>query len=80
MPPEVAMRVGERMLVQLSPREVDVLRLVAKGMSNKEIGAKLGVVEGTVKIHVANIFSKMGVSDRTEAIVLASQRGIIDID
>jgi DNA-binding NarL/FixJ family response regulator len=80
MPPEVAMRVGERMLMQLSPREISVLRLVAKGMSNKEIGAELGVVEGTVKIHVANIFSKMGVSDRTQAIVLASQRGIIDID
>ena len=80
MPPEVAMRVGERMLMQLSPREVDVLRLVAKGMSNKEIGTQLGVVEGTVKIHVANIFAKMGVSDRTKAIVLASQRGIIDID
>ena len=80
MPPEVAMRVGERMLMQLSPREVDVLRLVAKGMSNKEIGTQLGVVEGTVKIHVANIFAKMGVSDRTKAIVLAAQRGIIDID
>jgi len=80
MPPEVAMRVGERMLMQLSPREVDVLRLVAKGMSNKEIGTQLGVVEGTVKIHVANIFAKMCVSDRTKAIVLAAQRGIIDID
>ncbi|MBK9989255.1 MAG: response regulator transcription factor [Verrucomicrobia bacterium] len=80
MPPEIAMKVGERMLFQLSPREIDVLRLVAKGMSNKEIGNQLGVVEGTVKIHVANIFAKMGVSDRTHAIVLASKRGIIDID
>lgn len=80
IPPEVAMRVGERMLLQLSAREIDVLRLVAKGLSNKQIGAELGVVEGTVKIHVANIFAKMGVSDRTQAIVVASQRGIINID
>ena len=80
IPPEVAMRVGERMLVQLSPRETEVLRLVAKGQSNKEIGAQLGVVEGTIKIHVANIFGKMGVSDRTQAIVVASQRGIINLD
>lgn len=80
IPPEVAMRVGERMLLQLSAREIEVLKLVARGLSNKQIGAELGVVEGTVKIHVANIFTKMGVSDRTQAIVVASQRGIINID
>jgi DNA-binding NarL/FixJ family response regulator len=80
VPPEIALRLGERMLVQLSPRELDVLRLVAKGMSNKEIGSALGVVEGTIKIHITNIFSKMNVCDRTQAIVVASQRGIIEIE
>jgi DNA-binding NarL/FixJ family response regulator len=80
IPPEIAMRVGERLLAQLSPRELEVLKLVAKGRSNKEIGAELHVVEGTVKIHVTNILSKLGVSDRTQAIVIAVQRGIIEID
>lgn len=80
VPTEIALRLGERMLVQLSPRELDVLRLVAKGMSNKEIGSALGVVEGTIKIHITNIFSKMNVCDRTQAIVVASQRGIIEIE
>ncbi len=80
LPPEVSMRIGERMLVQLTAREIEVLNLVAKGLSNKQIGTELGVVEGTIKIHIANIFSKMGVSDRTQAIVMASQHGIINID
>ena len=80
IPPEVAARIGERLLAQLSPRELDVLQHVAKGLSNKEIAARLGVVEGTVKIHVANIFSKLGVSDRTQALVAAVKRGIIQIE
>lgn len=80
IPPQVAMRIGERLLAQLSPREMDVLRLVASGYSNKEIAAKLGLVVGTVKIHVANIYSKLGVSDRTQALVTAVKRGIIDIE
>jgi DNA-binding NarL/FixJ family response regulator len=80
MPSEVAMRVGERLLAQLSPRESDVLRLLGRGLSNKEIGAQLGVVEGTVKIHIANIFSKLGVSDRTQALIEAIKRGIVQID
>jgi DNA-binding NarL/FixJ family response regulator len=80
VPPEIAARVGERLLAQLSPREIEVLQLVAKGRSNKEIGAELGVVEGTVKIHLTNILSKLGVSDRTQAIVVAVKRGIIRIE
>lgn len=80
IPAEVAARVGERLLAQLSPRELDVLRLVAKGRSNKEIGAELNVVEGTVKIHVTNLLAKLRVADRTQAIVVAIQRGIIDIE
>jgi DNA-binding NarL/FixJ family response regulator len=59
---------------------MDVLRLLARGLSNKEIGAQLGVVEGTVKIHIANVFSKLGVSDRTQALVEAIKRGIVVIE
>ncbi len=80
IPPQVAMRIGERLLAHLSPREMEVLKLVAKGLSNKEIAAQLGLVVGTVKIHVANIFAKLGVSDRTQALVSAIKRGIIIID
>jgi DNA-binding NarL/FixJ family response regulator len=80
MPPEIAMRVGERMLAQLSPREIEILHLLARGLSNKEIAAQLGVVEGTVKIHITNIFSKLGVNDRTQALIEAVKRGIVQID
>lgn len=80
IPPQVAAKIGERMLAKLSPREMEVLGLLAKGLSNKEIAAQLGLVVGTVKIYVANIFSKLGVSDRTQALVTAVKRGIINID
>jgi DNA-binding NarL/FixJ family response regulator len=80
MPSEVAARIGERMLVQLSPREIEVLQLASRGLSNKEIGAQLGVVEGTVKIHVANIFGKLDVSDRSEAVIDAIKRGLVHIE
>ena len=80
IPPQVAMRIGERLLAQLSPREMEVLKLVAKGSSNKEIATQLGLVVGTVKIHVANIYAKLGVSDRTQALIVAVKRGIISLD
>lgn len=80
IPEQIASRIGQRLIAQLSPREMEVLKLLAKGLSNKEIAARLGLVVGTVKIHVANIFSKLNVSDRTQALVTAVQRGIIDID
>ncbi len=79
VPPELAMRMGERTLSPLSERETDVLALIAKGNSNKEIAVTLGVTEGTVKLHVTNILSKLEVNARTEALVVAVQRGIIDI-
>ncbi|PTY07093.1 DNA-binding response regulator [Opitutaceae bacterium EW11] len=80
LPTQVAAKIGERLLARLSPREMEVLKLVAKGLSNKEIAAKLGLVVGTIKIYVANIFNKLGVSDRTQALVVAVKRGIIDIE
>jgi DNA-binding NarL/FixJ family response regulator len=79
--PVVAARLAEHTpRVALSERELEVLRLVAKGLRNKEIGAKLDIAEDTVKIHVKNIFSKLEVIDRTEAVVEASQRGFIQLD
>ncbi len=61
---------------QLSKREQDVLRLLATGMSNREIADTLGIGEGTVKFHVNNILSKLQVSDRTQAALIALKRGI----
>jgi DNA-binding NarL/FixJ family response regulator len=80
IPPEIAVRVGERLPAQLSPRELDVLQMLGRGLSNKEIGAQLGVVEGTVKIHITNIFGKLGVTDRTKALLTAIKRGIVHVD
>ena len=80
LPPEVSMRVGERILARLSSRELEVLHLLGRGLSNKEMAAALGVVEGTVKIHITNIFGKLGVLDRTQAVLEAIKRGIVQID
>jgi DNA-binding NarL/FixJ family response regulator len=64
---------------QLSPREVEVLQLIAGGFSNREIGAALGIAEATVKWHVNIILSRLDVGDRTQAIVTALQRGILHL-
>jgi DNA-binding NarL/FixJ family response regulator len=66
--------------IALSVRELEVLEQVAKGLRNKEIGAALNIAEDTVKIHVKNIFTKLNVIDRTQAVVIASQRGIIHLE
>lgn len=63
----------------LSQREVEVLQLMAKGAPNKEIGAVLSISESTVKTHVANIFQKLAVNDRTGAVTQALRQGIIKI-
>jgi DNA-binding NarL/FixJ family response regulator len=81
MPPEVAERLSEHFpQVALTPREIEVLQHVAKGLGNKEIGVRLGTAAGTVKMHLQNILSKLGASDRTHAVTLAIRRGIIHID
>lgn len=80
MPPEIAAHVGRRLLTHLSSRELEVLQFLGRGLSNKEIGVSLGVTEGTVKVHIANIFAKLNVSDRTQALVEAIKRGIVQID
>jgi DNA-binding NarL/FixJ family response regulator len=63
----------------LTPREVEVLTLVAQGLSNKEIAAQLGKATGTIKIHVQNILAKLAASDRTHAVTIAARRGIIHV-
>ena len=63
----------------LSDRELEVLRLIAKGASNKMIAGSLHISESTAKNHVANVFRKLDVSDRTEAVTLALQKGIIGL-
>jgi two-component system NarL family response regulator len=76
--------VAERLAVRmggpgLTSRELDVLALIVKGNSNKEIAAALNISEATVKTHINNILSKLGASDRTQAATMALQRGIIHL-
>jgi DNA-binding CsgD family transcriptional regulator len=63
----------------LTPREFEVLRLVAEGLHNREIAGRLGVTEHTVKFHLAAIFGKLGASTRTEAVRRGLSLGVIDI-
>ena len=63
----------------LTVREIEVLRLIATGNANKEIGAKLSVSEDTVKRHVTNILGKLDANDRTHAVTIAVKRGIIEL-
>ena len=81
IPAAVAATLAERMHRSgLTTRELEVLRAVADGLSNKRIAERLTIAEGTVKIHVTNIIGKMGVSDRTEAVTAAIRRGILRLD
>jgi DNA-binding NarL/FixJ family response regulator len=81
MPQEVAERLSEYFpQVALTPREVEVLGLVAKGMANKEIATRLGTASGTVKMHIQNILAKLGAADRTHAVTIAMERGILHLN
>ncbi len=81
IPPVVAGRLAERaMLETLSTREIQALKLVVKGLSNKQIAAAMEITEATVKSHLTSIMQKMGVSDRTEAAIAAVQRGIVMLE
>jgi DNA-binding NarL/FixJ family response regulator len=66
--------------VDLTPRELEVLHFVAKGLRNKEIARVIGRTEGTVKVHLKHLMAKLGVDDRTEAVTLGLERGIIHLD
>lgn len=78
---EVAAKLATRMSSpNLTSREMEVLRLIVAGQSNKEIGISLQISEGTVRAHVNNLLSKLGVSDRTQAATLALRRGLVRLE
>ncbi len=77
---EVAVEIAEHATDDaLTPRETDVLRLIAVGNANKEIAAQLSLTEETIKGHVKNILAKLGANDRTHAVTIGLKRGIIDL-
>ena len=81
--PPVAARLAERLRaparVELTPRELDVLRAVARGLSNGEVGRELFIGEATVKTHLLRIFAKLEVTDRTAAVTAAYRVGLISL-
>jgi DNA-binding NarL/FixJ family response regulator len=81
IPPEVAERLSEYFpQILLTEREVQVLSFVARGMANKDIANRLGTASGTIKMHVQNILSKLGAADRTHAVTIALERGILHLN
>ncbi len=80
IPDTVAQRLADRMAgPELTGREMDVLRLIVAGRSNKEIGGDLFISEATVKTHVNSLLGKLGVTDRTQAATTALQRGLVHL-
>src|SRR5271170_6532870 len=78
VPPAIAAKLAERLPAEeLSPRELEVLRLLAQGKPNKLIGAAMSITEVTVKSHVQSVFKKLNVLSRTEAIAVASRKGLL---
>jgi two-component system, NarL family, response regulator len=81
IPSEVAAKLAERLNSnELTDREIEVLRLLAKGKNNLEIGEQLTITEGTVKFHLNNIFSKLQVKDRAQAVIVALRRGLVRME
>src|SRR5215204_5119493 len=79
--PSAAAKLAERVTqVQLTPRELAALQLMANGSSNKEIAVALQISERTVKSHLAHLFEKLGVTSRTEAVRVATRRGLVRFD
>ncbi len=80
VPAEIAMELAQHAGEDdLSPREMEVLRELARGNANREIAESLSVTEGTVKAHMKRILSKLGAKDRTHAVLLALKRGILEV-
>jgi two-component system NarL family response regulator len=80
LPPQIAQKLVDRMQKpQLSPRELEVLKAVAAGKSNKEIGVQLFISEGTVKTHVESLLDKLGTATRTSAVQAAVRRGLVQM-
>jgi DNA-binding NarL/FixJ family response regulator len=80
IPPEIATELaGHAGEEELTVREMDVLRLIARGNANKEIAAQLSITEETVKSHITHILGKLGANDRTHAVTIGLQRGVIEL-
>jgi len=80
IPPEVATELADHAMDEdLTPREIDVLRLILGGNANKMIADRLSITEETVKSHVTNILAKLGANDRTHAVTIGLKRGIIEL-
>jgi DNA-binding NarL/FixJ family response regulator len=80
IPPEIASEIAEHAADDaLTEREIDVLRRVGSGNSNKQIAVQLAISEGTVKAHMKSILPKLGAHDRTHAVMIAVKRGILDV-
>lgn len=79
IPSEIAVELVDRARGDLTPREIDVLRLIAAGNANKQIADQLSIGEASVKSHVANILSKLGANDRAHAVAIGLKRGIIEL-
>jgi two-component system, NarL family, response regulator len=81
LPQEIASQLAESVpRAPLSSRELEILALIARGRSNKEIAADLTISEGTVRVHASNLFAKLGCSDRAQAVSEAFRRGIIEVE
>jgi two-component system NarL family response regulator len=81
IPRRIASRLAERMTrSNLTARELEILKILTKGLTNKQIGSALGISDNTVRNHINSIIEKLDVSDRTEASTTAIQRGIVDVD
>jgi len=81
IPPAIAVKLASRLrATELTPRELDVLRLLATGQSNKQIAAALFIAEGTVKIHVNALLRKLEAADRTGVVTLALKRGLLRLE
>ena len=80
IPPQIAARLAEHFSDEtLTEREIDVLRHIAGGNRNRDIGERLFISEETVKVHIKHIMEKLGASDRTQAVAIAVRRGIIQL-
>ena len=80
VPPEVAARLAEHLGDEdLTPRELDVLRLIRDGFRNKQIADQLSIAEGTVNFHIKNLVDKLGANDRAHALTIAFRRGLLQI-
>jgi DNA-binding NarL/FixJ family response regulator len=80
-PPAISERLAEQLRqAHLTERELTVLKCIAKGMSNKEIGNACNITEATVKAHITNILEKLQVADRTQAVTTAIKRGLIQVE